>query len=283
MLNKKDKKQLKEIMEKVEKLEKRLEENREYFDTFNFKVHEFFQDKDGNFEIIKQLLKNKDISDDINFYLEMMWENFKEDFEYMKQYENKFDWIEYENYCGSSYVLKDNQLDYNIEEREFYFSDGYGLNEFLEALCYGDTSYYGNIEIFKTLKAIRKNSKYTNLKNLLSYINETYIDNVLFDNVLTDIGRINEIINQTIKCYKYIEHMKNLVTSRDFLTFTLLNTSKENFNFKNLDGMVLPLETLDSELFDNCIIKRAGENIKLYYSFYKQPVLFKVQKYTIQK
>lgn len=275
ILNLKERKELKEVFDKIEKMEEKLKNNTEYFDTFNFKVYDLFYDREENFEKIKKLTKNINLDNELDFYLSMMWENFEEDFGYMKNNENRFSWIDYENYCGSSYTLKDTykQLEYNLNENEFYINDTYELNEFLEVCCYGESSYYNEIEFLATMEELRKQNKKTILKRALTYLK----NNGGFGDIYKDIETINNTINQTIRCYKYIEYMKKLVNSEDFLTFTLLNTSINNFNFENLNGMELPADVLDSEIFDNCIIKKAGKNIKLYYSFSKNPVLFRIK------
>lgn len=236
------------------------------FDTFNFKVYDFFYDENNTFELIKKLGFNLD--NEMYFYLQDRFETFEIDFKEM------FD-IEYKQlYRTSTCYLESDNIHYSDSNEITITSRNDSLIDFLNAMINKEEYYTNDLDLDYFFNELEKYNNKQIITNIVRVYNSKDTDlNLKY--ILSDISDLETDFKEFLKAQEFIKNSKKNVTNMDFLNTCLYNaTNATNVNFKELDNLILRIDVLDSELFDNCIITDLDNNKKeILYSYYCKPIV----------
>lgn len=199
------KEELRELEKEINVIIELIENNKNYLDLYDYKVHDFFSDV-YNY-IVKNDLKAENLEDKIQDYLNMSWDIYSEDCKILNLLnnceENSIGWT-------SKHYLTNDIINDRIDENWNIESD---YNEFTQLL------YFLDIKDIKEMKYFFTRLKNCDKKDLINFI-YTYICSV--DSLKESIEYFKEQIQDIINARKNIENYKNNCNLEDFLLYSEL-------------------------------------------------------------
>lgn len=246
------------------------DKNKNCLSLFDFKVYKFFNQIWKNEKIIKHF----NITDnDIYNYLEIEYQIFIDDYKYnelldFKQFNSTSkNYFVYSNYIKVDYNNSDVEIGYNYNNLTIVLSELY-QNDY-------------TINLFENLKKLYvdlENNKFFKInKKIIALIHdEEIIDNFLsYEIIMKELKELKSIFLEFYKSYKFIENSKNNITFNNFLSDYFYTDISEYVEKTEL--LYITCDMLES-LYNNTeyrIIK-CSDYVKIYFSFARQPKIFKI-------